>query len=283
MSRPTRQQPAPPAPTGGGGGGGQLYFAYGSNLSLSQMAARCPDSYLVGRAVLSDYRWQINERGFANLTPCAGYAVHGLVFELDGSSGGGSEDERRLDRSEGVHSGAYAKVHLPVVLYPAAAAMQLRTRGIVEAGGPGAVLASVRSSSSRRGSVMLEEQPPRVERDVLVYLSDVFVRPGDPRDEYVDRINRGIVDAVALGVPAEFFENVVRGYVPDRPVPAVTAPSPAAAWVRQQSDSRRQSNSWRASLNESAWIQSQQSRRSGGGRERASSVSPEPRAVIFPS
>jgi hypothetical protein len=115
---------------------------------------------------------------------------------------------------------------------------------------------------------------PRLERDVLVYLSDVFVRPGDPREEYVDRINRGIVDAVALGVPAGFFENVVRGYVPDRPVlPAVVSPVPAPASSSAWASARPR----RESLNESAWAQSRQNRRSGGGRERASSVSPEPR------
>uniref|UniRef100_A0A0D2Y0V7 gamma-glutamylcyclotransferase n=1 Tax=Fusarium oxysporum (strain Fo5176) TaxID=660025 RepID=A0A0D2Y0V7_FUSOF len=59
----------------------QLYFAYGSNLWLQQMASRCPESYYVGRAVLLDHRWQINSRGFANVIPCSGYNVHGLVYQ----------------------------------------------------------------------------------------------------------------------------------------------------------------------------------------------------------
>src|SRR4051812_23531921 len=100
----------------------QLYFAYGSNLSLEQMATRCPSSYFIGRAVLPDYQWQINQRGFANIVPRSGFSVHGLVYELNG------DDEVRLDRSEGVHSGAYSKVLLPIIMYDAPEALQLRTR-----------------------------------------------------------------------------------------------------------------------------------------------------------
>ena len=34
----------------------KYYLAYGSNLSVAQMAQRCPDAVYVGTAVLTDYR-----------------------------------------------------------------------------------------------------------------------------------------------------------------------------------------------------------------------------------
>ncbi|KAK4151971.1 hypothetical protein C8A00DRAFT_16657 [Chaetomidium leptoderma] len=196
----------------------RLYFAYGSNLSLTQMATRCPGSYYIGRAVLPDHRWQINQRGYANVVACPGFTVHGLVYELNNGDGNDNnnnndDDETRLDRSEGVHSGAYTKALLSVVLYPAPAAAQRRTRVVAKEGllfnGSGSGGAD---GGERRRTASLQER-------VLVYLSEQFVRPGLPRDEYVDRMNRGIRDAVMMGVPEAYFENVVRASIPDRPPP----------------------------------------------------------------
>ena len=186
----------------------RLYFAYGSNLSLAQMAKRCPASYYVGRAVLPDYRWQINQRGYANVVACPGSSVHGLVFQL----GNDGDDEAHLDRSEGVRIGAKTKANLRVVLYTAPDGLQLKTRRVVQEG-------LLRQPSRER------EWPPRFETDVLVYLSERFVRQGNPRDEYVDRMNTGVRDAVVLGVPEAYFDNAVRASVPRRPLPVVRRPT----------------------------------------------------------
>ncbi|KAH6845753.1 hypothetical protein B0I37DRAFT_447593 [Chaetomium sp. MPI-CAGE-AT-0009] len=186
---PSTRPPLPP----------RLYFAYGGNLAFRQMATRCPGSSYVGRAVLPDYRWQINERGYANILPSPGSSVHGLVFELGpGPASSPSSDEACLDRSEGVRTGAYTKETCAVILYPARRKVQTPSAAAqLERGEP------VGGVSGREGF-------PRVEDDVLVYLSDQFVRPGSPRDEYVDRMNNGIWDAVEMGVPAAYFTNVVR-------------------------------------------------------------------------
>jgi len=173
------------------------------------MARRCPNSSYVGRAVLLDHRWQINERGFANVIACSGFNVHGLVYQL------GAKDEARLDRNEGVHSGAYSKARKSVVLYPAVPELQLPTKSLVEGKrGPQRSVDRVRQGSGF-GTI---ERRARVKAKVLVYLSEDFTHPGDPREEYIDRINSGIRDAIILGVPAEFFENAVRSSIPSRPV-----------------------------------------------------------------
>lgn len=46
-----------------------LYFAYGSNLSLTQMASRCPTSTYISLSRLSGWKWIIGERGYANVIP----------------------------------------------------------------------------------------------------------------------------------------------------------------------------------------------------------------------
>ncbi|KAI0506347.1 hypothetical protein F5B22DRAFT_623896 [Xylaria bambusicola] len=184
----------------------QLYFAYGSNLWLEQMATRCPHSYYVGRAVLPDYRWLINERGFANIVPASGYTVHGLVYEL------GVGDEPRLDRSEGVSKGVYSKDYLPLLLHQAPRALQISTQSLAEDGSlERAIGASqLQMTSGRKRRAYLQ---PRV----LVYISYDFVAPGDPRTEYTDRMNYGIRDAATMGVPEDYFQNALYPLLGTRP------------------------------------------------------------------
>ena len=77
------------------------YFAYGSNLDVDQMRARCPDHAVVGLAVLSNHRigfplfsnaWA---SGVAGLIPSHGEKVWGVVYELSES------DLAALDGHEG--------------------------------------------------------------------------------------------------------------------------------------------------------------------------------------
>ncbi|KAI1749940.1 hypothetical protein F4782DRAFT_533022 [Xylaria castorea] len=185
----------------------QLYFAYGSNLWMKQMAIRCPNSCYRGRALLPDYRWLINERGYANIVPASGFTIHGLVYEL------GTGDEARLDRSEGVSSGAYSKVCLPVILHPASAALQISTQRLAQDGGPGRVIAE-----ARQQMMHVKNSEVYLWSSILVYVSYDFVHFGYPRDGYIDRMNSGIGDAVTMGVPQDYFENAIRNAIPERPV-----------------------------------------------------------------
>ncbi|AFM19012.1 phage-related replication protein [Mycolicibacterium chubuense NBB4] len=72
------------------------YFAYGSNLSVRQMAQRCPDAADPRRATLADHDWLINERGVATVEPFAGGEVHGVVWQVS------DRDLATLDSAEGV-------------------------------------------------------------------------------------------------------------------------------------------------------------------------------------
>ncbi len=83
----------------------KYYIAYGSNLSVSQMAYRCPDAKIVGRAILHD--WKLVFRIHATIEPEIGSTVPVLVWKISDS------DEQRLDRYEGFPK-YYVKETLPV-------------------------------------------------------------------------------------------------------------------------------------------------------------------------
>ncbi len=77
----------------------RYYMAYGSNLSVEQMAHRCPDAKVVGMAVIRD--WKLVLGVHANIEPCAGRVVPVLIWEISG------RDERNLDLYEGYPSYYY--------------------------------------------------------------------------------------------------------------------------------------------------------------------------------
>lgn len=189
-----------------------LYFAYGSNLQLKQMATRCPKSKYIGRARLNNYRWQINERGFANVVPSRGLWVEGLVYELNGN------DEARLDRNEGVSKEAYNKTYETVHLYrPPSYIYRRPTAWIVARGGPD----SIRLHYLDKGKRWME-QPAADEPNVLVYASLLHVKNSLPREEYVHRVNLGIDDACALGMDRDYIHNFVKPVLCNTTVPTLS-------------------------------------------------------------
>lgn len=162
----------------------KLYFAYGSNLSTTQMRERCPSSPPVGLAYLSGWYWIISGRGYANVVrreepPCGTY---GVLYRLTPA------DEATLDRHEGVPR-AYQKVDLDVRVE--------------------------RSTSGGGGGGGLEQEGQTVPALVYVGHDELSVTPGPPRDEYVFRMNRAIDEAHReFGLPEEFIDSVMREFIP---------------------------------------------------------------------
>ena len=156
-----------------------LYFAYGSNLSPTQMANRCPNSKPIALAHLPGWKWLINGRGYANIVlegSAVGPGVYGVLYDLDPA------DEMRLDGFEGVPI-AYEKCYLE------------GTR--IENGN--------------------ENPPRRSEIQVLAYVDFKRVSPSIPKNEYVDRMNRGIEEAVRdWGLPKVYVDEVMRPFIPVR-------------------------------------------------------------------
>ncbi|KAI5781858.1 hypothetical protein EDC01DRAFT_232158 [Geopyxis carbonaria] len=172
-----------------------IYFAYGSNLSLSQMAARCPESKYLGLGRLENYRWQINQRGYANVVPAPGRYVDGLCYLLSPA------DEESLDVSEGVPT-AYEKIYHDVELYCAHRAL-LRQE-----------VSEIVGSDLHYQNCKSEGEFYDVEIvSALVYENRRKVIDGIPEEEYVDRLRRGAGDAKILGIEEEYFELNMEPYL----------------------------------------------------------------------
>ena len=84
----------------------KYYLAYGSNLSVTQMAQRCPDAVYVGTAELKDYQllFKGSQTGsYLTVEPKSGSSVSVLVWRIS------ERDERSLDRYEGYPAFYYKK------------------------------------------------------------------------------------------------------------------------------------------------------------------------------
>lgn len=83
-----------------------LYAAYGSNMHLGQMAYRCPDSRVVGKGMIRDYKLKFSYH--ADIVPSNGDFVPVVLWEVP------EIDFLSLDRYEGVRGGYYERINLPV-------------------------------------------------------------------------------------------------------------------------------------------------------------------------
>ncbi|MBQ6326574.1 MAG: gamma-glutamylcyclotransferase [Clostridia bacterium] len=88
--------------------GHSLYFAYGSNMDEAQMAYRCPGAKVLAKVTVPDHRFALDEAGVATILPSKGDHVEGLLWSVT------HEDEKSLDRYEGVAAGCYRKEMLPI-------------------------------------------------------------------------------------------------------------------------------------------------------------------------
>jgi len=85
-----------------------LHFAYGSNMHLGLMQARCPDARVIARAVLRDHRFVITRDGYASVTPARGGVVHGLLWRIS------PRDLAALNAYENIDAGLFRRVSLSV-------------------------------------------------------------------------------------------------------------------------------------------------------------------------
>ncbi|KAJ4327387.1 hypothetical protein N0V84_002158 [Fusarium piperis] len=196
-----------------------LYFAYGSNLHVAQMAQRCPSSVFVGTGTLSGYRWQINQRGVANVVPADDSSVEGLVYLVN------ARDVRALDRSEGVARKLYQKHMLEIVLQRHRQYSSFTSRRLAH------VLAELPSPSDQP-----IEQPSQSPSDsnpdgptpsnglpsqrqekayhpldvkALVYVSENYATDGMIREEYIARMQKAVSNAGTLGVSQSFLNKYI--------------------------------------------------------------------------
>ncbi len=78
-----------------------LYFAYGSNLHMDDMAIRCPGSAPIRRLTLKD--WVLEFRFYADIVPSPGKIVEGALYSVTPT------DVAALDEYEGLSEGLYRR------------------------------------------------------------------------------------------------------------------------------------------------------------------------------
>lgn len=191
---------------------GTLYFAYGSNLSPTQMKIRCtstPDrsSTPIAIARLPRWRWYIDQRGCANISQTQNESdeVWGVIYNLS------PEDEKILDGYEGVDWAAppatVDKSEYEVVSRPT-------TQG---KGRHNKVYVKVHPMVWKDDAWKERLQSPHDDEQitVLVYPDEYRKEKGTVRPDYIGRMNRAIREAVVLGLSEEWIAQVVRPVVPE--------------------------------------------------------------------
>ncbi|KUL84237.1 hypothetical protein ZTR_06924 [Talaromyces verruculosus] len=200
------------------------YFAYGSNMSLKQMAERCPSSLFMGKGRIDGFRWQINQRGVANIVECEGEYVEGLIYQID------AKDKRQLDRNEGVSLGFYNDDYLHTIFSP------LPHRGIktfhvakeLEIGdqrdpkekehqsftsGPNKGNAQEFTFVDQNKSHQASRDPRQESLEMveaLVYVSSEYKEDGPIRSEYITRMEKAIADGRKMGLSDRFLNHIDR-------------------------------------------------------------------------
>ena len=86
-----------------------LYFAYGANMDVAEMAKRCPRSKPLELAKLARHRLAVMREGWLTAVRDERASVHGVLWDL------ALADVAALDRFEGLAEGLYAKAVQPVV------------------------------------------------------------------------------------------------------------------------------------------------------------------------
>ncbi|CEJ94169.1 Putative AIG2-like family protein [[Torrubiella] hemipterigena] len=156
-----------------------IYLGFGSNIWKQQVKNRCHTSEYLGIARLPGYRWFIAAQGGANIIQGSDDdEVWGLAYSLQ------PEDEAALDVLE----------RMPVHFTKEIVQVQLWDQ---EADDNPADPA----------------QAPRIVA-AIVYISHERTAVGEPRKEYVIRMNHAIADALSSGIPRAYIENVLRKWIP---------------------------------------------------------------------
>ena len=84
------------------------YIAYGSNISKKQMAVRCPGATPVDIQILKGYR--LDSHQYLTIEKDPNYSTPVVIWKIN------RENEKTLDKREGVHSGIYRKEYLSLLI-----------------------------------------------------------------------------------------------------------------------------------------------------------------------
>lgn len=217
----------------------QLYFAFGSNLSHTQMRQRCTGEISakpLAIARLRGWRWIISGRGVANIVPVHEYS-DSIARRTDASQQRAVSEEREEARNQ-------EDDHVYGIVY----AMTPKDEGLLD---ETEKVDNWTEETPLTSSVEKETRPRNQEEGaynkwylavhvvhwlddkfrahcasrvgegedgdltVLVYIDEHVINEGKPREEYVKRMNQAIKEAVELGLPQDWVNKVVRRFIPE--------------------------------------------------------------------
>lgn len=200
------------------------YFAYGSNMSTTQMLERCPSSTVIGLAYLHGYEWLINERGYANIArvPNVARRLQLLAGAAAVSSPLGTVEAVAQGRGQSTMEAEVVEIaddELPGVYGVAFLLPEEDERNLDRYEGvPEAYEKKVMEVELDDGAATEDESDEDNEADVvnaLVYINQHQTTPSQPRDEYIGRMNRAIHEArLMFGLPEWYIDKVLRRYIP---------------------------------------------------------------------
>ena len=202
-----------------------FYFGYGSNMWKEQMIQRCPESEFIGIGCLDGWRWQINERGYANIVEIVSGAQPEMQTPPQAQTGSSSavwgltytiskDDEAELDINEGVPY-AYTKEIRPVKLWSAKKVpknislpevIASTVKAVDEEDRPTQITLAPRSytdENSSSGEV----------RNMLIYVDRNRIMDSKPNIPYIYRMNKAIEDATTAGVPLDYLIKSLRKFI----------------------------------------------------------------------
>ncbi|RDW83421.1 hypothetical protein BP5796_04912 [Coleophoma crateriformis] len=171
-----------------------FYFAYDEDMDTSFLQSRHPSARLVGAAKLADYKFVINEAGFAAIVSHKGSQVYGILFSVLASALANMEGELVVE-------GMYEKACLEVEMVE----LGLNTWGHTR-------LESDRELAEATGGLGDGE----VIRALVCVSSAEVKEPGAIDEELIPYMNRAILEGLAEGFPDVYVEEL-RKVVP-RPV-----------------------------------------------------------------
>ena len=200
---------------------GTFYFAFGSNLSAFQMSKRLQhspsSSAPVAIARLDKYKWIICERGYANVVPVARTAnsnatangcndvVWGVLYNMS------SEDEATLDLYEGHNEARNPEPTANPEVEGRVCKPYLQ--GEWDYNKLYLTMTITRWLRDPREYGVDADMAVQSEVRALVYVDEDRMGDGEIAAGYTGRMNRGIREAVRLGLDEDWVGRVVRRWV----------------------------------------------------------------------
>ena len=70
------------------------------------------------------------------------------------------------------------------------------------------------SEKAQKVEIAVGSNGGSVKKELLVYIDRKRTKDASPKKEYMHRINMGVGDAVELGIPQSYVDDVVRNIIP---------------------------------------------------------------------